>query len=159
MNFKNQEELKNHVERLKAFYNEFYTFLIVMAVSLLAWLLSRGYFWPLWIMVLWGGPLFFKASKLEIVDSSYYKLICSLREQLPFLRKSWEKEKLDELKSNLQGSEKPAAAKKAADPKKIAAKKAAVKKPAVKKVAAKKPAAKKATPKKAAAKKTTTKKK
>jgi len=157
MHFKNREDLKNHVERLKAFYNEFYSFLIVIAFSLLIWLLAGGgYFWPVWIMVLWGGPLFFKASKLEILDCSYYKLICSLRDQLPFLKKSWEHEKLAELQKSLNGSKKPVV--KEAPTKKAAIKKTVTTNPTAVKTVTQKAPAKKKSPAKSATKKAPTKK-
>ncbi len=158
MYFKTQDALKHHVERLKAFYNEFYSFLIVIAFSLLVWLLSDGgYFWPVWIIVLWGGPIFFKASKLEILDISYYKLLCSLRDQLPFLKKSWESEKLQELQKNLKESDKTIVDNKAqhvkAPIKKAAPKKMAVKKPVISKNVTQKAPTKKSSPAKSVTKK------
>lgn len=171
MIFKSREELKSHVEKLKAFYNEFYSFLIVSAFSLLIWLLSgAGYFWPIWLLVLWGGPLFFKASKLQILNKDYYKMICTFRDQLPFLKKSWEHDKMQELQRAMTGAQKEAAmpkvkkvaakatATKTPTPKKKVAKKAPSEKSptkttAVKKVPASKGKTKKATPNKKAAKK------
>lgn len=151
MNFKTKEELKNHVEKLKAFYNEFYSFLIVGAFSALIWLLAgAGYFWPVWILVLWGGPLFFKASKLEIVNKDYYKMVCSFRDQLPFLKKSWEHDKIQELQQTMSGVKKESATPiaKKAPAKKKATKTLTPKKAVVKKVASKKSPTKKAPVKK-----------
>ncbi len=153
MNFKTKEELKNHVEKLKAFYNEFYSFLIVGAFSILIWLLAgAGYFWPVWILVLWGGPLFFKASKLEIVSKDYYKAICSFRDQLPFLKRSWEHDKLQELQKTINNGAKKDA--KTPIVKKAATTPKATKTPAPKKTVTKKVPSKKSPTKKAAVKKT-----
>ncbi len=155
MHFKNQDDLKHYVERLKSFYNEFYCFLIVVASTLLIWFLSGGgYFWPVWIMVLWGMPLFFKSSKLGVLDGSYYKLFCSLRNQLPFLKKSWEEEKLHELQKSMNSktvnAQKTTA--KEAPAKKVTAKKIAAKKQTVSKAVTKKAPVKKKNPVKTAAK-------
>jgi hypothetical protein len=140
MHFKTQDDLKHHVERLKSFYNEFYCFLIAIAFTVLLWLLlGGGYFFPVWLIVIWGGSIFFKASKLEILDASYYKLLCSLRGQLPFLKKSWEHDKLQELQKSFQGKigekidAKPHGKATSAEEKKTPVKKATVKKSAVKK--------------------------
>ena len=153
MDFKNREELENHVKRLKAFYNEFYSFLVVMAFSLLVWLLSGGgYFWPVWILAFWGGPIFFKASKLGVLDETHYEKLCNLRDQLPFLKKGWEKDKMSELRSDSSAPAKKSAPQK---PKAAPAKKAAAKKPATKSAAVKSPAPKKAATTKATAKKKT----
>jgi Sec-independent protein translocase protein TatA len=172
MNFKNKEDLKNHVERLKAFYNEFYSFLIVSAFGMLIWLLAgAGYFWPIWVLVLWGGPLFFKASKLRIISEDYYKMICTFRDQLPFLKKSWEHDKMQELQKAMMGDQKETAtpkvkktvastkATKTLTPKKKVAKKAPSKKSPAKTAAVKKTPVTKGTTKKAAPKKKAPKKK
>lgn len=156
MHFKNQEDLKHHVERLKAFYNELYTFLITSAFSVLVWLLAgAGYFWPIWILVLWGGPLFLKASKLGIVNPDYHKLVTSFRDQLPFLKKSWEHEKLQELQRTLKEDHKAPVHKAATmpAPKKKAVSKKAAKTPSPNKVETTKAPAKKAMAKKATVKK------
>lgn len=163
--FKNEQEIKEHVRLLKNFFMGFYSYLAVVGGTFLIWMMSgAGYFWPIWIIVIWGASLFFKASKLEVIDGAYYSLLYSIRDRLPFLRPEWESQKLAELKkTSLTGSvdfgtkkpeakkttvkksvAKKPAAKKAAPAKKVStAKKSPAKKPAVKKPVAKKAPAKK----------------
>lgn len=150
MTSKTKSELEAHVERLKAFYNQFYSYLIVMVFCFLVWLLSgAGYIWPVWVALGWGIPLFLRASKLEVIDASYYRLAISIFENLPSFRHNLGKEKLDALEKQIKAAGKPVSKK--AAPKKEGAKstaKAAPKKTVTKKAPAKKAAPKKATPKK-----------
>ncbi len=141
--FKNEQEIKEYVCLLKNFYMGLYSYLAVVGGTFLVWIMSgAGYFWPIWIIVIWGTSLFFRASKLEVIDGSYYRLLYSIRDRLPFLKPDWEDQKQDELKkSSLTGSVDFGT-------EKTAAKKTAAKKPAVKKPVAKKPAAKKKVVKK-----------
>ena len=146
--FKNEQEIKEYVCLLKNFYMGFYSYLAIVGAMFLIWMMSgAGYFWPIWIIVIWGASLFFRASKLEVIDGAYYRLIYSIRDRLPFLKPGWEDQKQDELKkSSLAGSGDSGVTK-------APAKKTAVKKSAIKKPAAKKAPVKKATAKKPAAKK------
>tara|TARA_R110002050_G_scaffold847_4_gene5968 strand:+ start:53077 stop:53511 length:435 start_codon:yes stop_codon:yes gene_type:complete len=141
--FKNEQEIKEYVCLLKNFYMGLYSYLAVVGGTFLVWIMSgAGYFWPIWIIVIWGTSLFFRASKLEVIDGSYYRLLYSIRDRLPFLKPDWEDQKQDELKkSSLTGSVDFGT-------EKTTAKKTAAKKPAVKKPAAKKPVVKKTPTKK-----------
>jgi Sec-independent protein translocase protein TatA len=152
--FKNEQEIKEHVGLLKNFYMGFYSYLVVVGATFLIWMMSgAGYFWPIWIIVIWGAALLFKASKLEVIDGAYYRLLHSVRDRLPFLRPEWENQKFAEFKkSSLTGSvdfgskvtAAPSTKKKAAAVKKAPVKKtSAVKKTGVKKAPAKKTAAEK----------------
>lgn len=148
--FKNEQEIKEHVRLLKNFYMGFYSYLVVVGGTFLIWMMSgAGYFWPIWIIVIWGTSLFFKASKLEVVDNAYYRLLHSIRDRLPFLRPEWETQKFNELKKTSVtgsvdfGSKAPSSAQKKTPAKKSTAKKASPKKAPTKKTVAKKPATKK----------------
>lgn len=148
--FKNEQEIKEHVRLLKNFYMGFYSYLVVVGGTFLIWMMSgAGYFWPIWIIVIWGTSLFFKASKLEVIDNAYYRLLHSIRDRLPFLRPEWETQKFNELKKSSVtgsvdfGSKATSSAQKKTPAKKSTAKKASPKKAPTKKTVAKKPAAKK----------------
>ena len=152
---KNQKDVQSHVKKLKNFYGELSVFVLVITVSLIIWLLcGGGYFWPLWIALIWGVVILLKASKLGIVMPSLYEGAHSMREKLPFIRPQWEGEKAQEIMKKMGKSvadlakEEMKTSKAATKPKKAATKaKAAPKKKA-------KTSTKKAAPKKTAKKKT-----
>jgi len=164
---KNTQEIREYTRLLKNFYGELYSYVIVNGGLVLFWLFSgAGYFWPIWVIAIWGISLLIKASKLHIIDSFFYEQCHSLREKFLFLKKDWEEEKTRELVERLKRegvleeenkahaasktAPTPSAKPAAAAPKRVAIKKAAVKKsrPAAKKVPARKPVAKKTAPKK-----------
>jgi hypothetical protein len=149
--FKSEQEVKEHVRLLKNFYMGFYSYLAVVGGTFLIWMMSgAGYFWPIWIIVIWGTSLFFRASKLEVIDGAYYRLLYSIRDRLPFLKPEWEGQKFNELKkSSMAGS---GGTKSTPTP--AAKNKAPIKKTVTKKSPVKKAAATKKTP----TKKTTDKK-
>ncbi len=152
---KTTEDAKKYARLLKNFYGELYTYILTNAAIVFIWFafFGDGHFWPIWIILIWGASLVIKASKLHIVDHALYEECDKLRERFLFMKKDWEKRKVDQLVKRAkekglfdEAPKKPAAAK-------SVAKKAPVKKPAVKKAPAKKPAAKKPATKKAPAKK------
>lgn len=183
-NLKTKEDVQEYARLLKNFYGELYTYIIVNCGLVLIWLFSgAGYFWPIWPIGVWGISLLIKASKLRVIDSSFYDHCHSVRERVVFLKKDWEEEKVSDLLKQAKAkgilkdegevnqikrdlnhptdSEKAASKKAAASTpvvKKTSPKKTAVKKPAAKKVVIKKSAVKKVATKKAAAKKPTPKK-
>lgn len=136
---KSEKEVQSHVKKLKNFYGELSVFVLVITVSLIIWLLcGGGYFWPLWIALIWGVVILLKASKLGIIMPSLYEGAHDLREKLPFIRPQWEGEKTQEImkklgknvasmaKEELKVTKKPTKAKKATTSK---AKKAPATKP------------------------------
>ena len=155
---KNEKDVQSHVKRLKNFYGELSVFVLVITVSLIVWLLcGGGYFWPLWIVLIWGTVILLKASKLGIVMPSLYEGAHNLREKLPFIRPQWEGEKTQEIMKKMGKSisdiaheelklSKGSTTKKKAATKKAPAKKASTSKATAKK--AKKPAKKKVVKKK-----------
>lgn len=152
--FSSERDVQSHVKKLKNFYGELSVFILVITVSLIIWLLcGGGYFWPLWIGLIWGVVLLLKASKLKIIAPTLYEGAHSLREKLPFIRPQWEGEKTKEImkkigqnvsdmaKEELKSTKK---ATKSAPAKRKSAKKASAKpEKAGKKTPTKKPAAKK----------------
>ena len=141
---KNEKDVHGYVRYLKNFYGELSVYILVITISLIVWLLmGGGYFWPLWIILIWGIVLLLKASRLHVINPFLYEGAHKLREKLPFIRPQWQEEKIQEILKKMgrslsemagpmpKSSSKPAA-------KKPAAKKAPAKKPAAKKTAARK---------------------
>ena len=82
---KSEKDVQSHVKKLKNFYGELSVFVLA------------GYFWPLWIALIWGVILLLKASKLGIIAPNLYEGAHQLREKLPFIRPQWEGEKAQEI--------------------------------------------------------------
>lgn len=123
MELKTKQDVEKHVIALKNFYGELTFYIATIALCSLFWLFKDGVgaeFWPKWIVFMWGISLFIKASKLHIIDFSIYKLLNEVRSKLPFLHKSWEAEKVNEIivahkiKGETPESKKAPAAKKTA---------------------------------------------
>lgn len=149
-----EKDVQSHVRRLKNFYGELSVFILVITVSLIIWLLcGGGYFWPLWIGLIWGVVLLLKASKLKIIAPTLYEGAHTLREKLPFIRPQWESEKAKEIMKKI-GQNVSDMAKEELKPTKKSVKKQAVQRTATNKAAAKpKKIVKKSLTKKAASKK------
>ncbi len=95
---KNKSGVEEYACLLKNFYGELCSYAIVNAGLVLIWLLTgAGYFWPIWPIVVWGISLLIKASKLEIIDHSFYEQCDTLREKFLFLKKDWEEEKIQQI--------------------------------------------------------------
>lgn len=155
-NIRSKEDLEHYARLLKNFYGELYAFLLLNAGFILVWLLSgAGYFWPIWPIGIWGIILLIKASKLNIIDSSFYEHCHAFRERVLFMKKDWEEQKVKELLQRAKESgmiDKNVATEEKAKPKKAPTTKPKAS-PKTTKPAAKKAAPKKAVPKKAAPKK------
>ncbi len=174
--FKNQEDAVAYVKELSGFYKQVAIYVMSNVLFILYWLLAgEGYFWPIWVILGWGTPLFFVAVDLQILPKSIQKTMNSILEALPlpFLRPEWEKDQLDRILKKKSGHNsqeslvltktmaEKAVVKKASVPakksgtavKKEKATPALPKAPAKPKAAPKKAPAKKAAPKKAAPKK------
>ena len=97
-NIRTKEDVREYARLLKNFYGELYTYIIVNGGLVLVWLFSgAGYFWPIWPIGIWGISLLIKASKLQVIDSSFYKHCHAVRERVVFLKKDWEEQKVNEL--------------------------------------------------------------
>jgi len=95
---KNEKEVHHYVKFLKNFYGELSVYVLSVTVSLIVWLLcGGGYFWPLWLILIWGVILALKASRLRIITPALYHGAHKLRENLPFIRPQWEGEKTQEI--------------------------------------------------------------
>lgn len=129
---RNEHDVQKYVTSLKNFYGELSSYILVVTISLIVWLLSGGgYFWPIWVILIWGIVLFLKASKLHIINPTYYAKSHDLREKLPFIKEEWSQQKAQEIlkKLNLSGAKASSTPK----PKKSTAKRSIRKKTSVKK--------------------------
>jgi len=98
--FTNQEDAAAYVKELSGFYKQLSLYVIVNIFFIVYWLLSgEEYFWPLWVILGWGTPLFFVAVDLQILPKSLQKTMNSLLESLPlpFLKPEWETDQLNRL--------------------------------------------------------------
>lgn len=96
--FKNEKDVHGYVRYLKNFYGELSVYILVVTISLIVWLLmGGGYFWPLWIILIWGVVLLLKASRLHVVNPFLYETAHKFREKLPFIRPQWQEEKVHEI--------------------------------------------------------------
>ena len=94
----NEQDIKSYVKYLKNFYGELSVYILVITISLIIWLLmGGGYFWPLWIILIWGIVLLLKASRLRVVSPMLYEAAHRFREKLPFIRPQWQEEKVQEI--------------------------------------------------------------
>lgn len=130
---RNEHDVQRYVTSLKNFYGELSSYILVVTISLIVWLLSGGgYFWPIWVILIWGIVLFLKASKLHIISPAYYAKSHDLREKLPFIKEEWSQQKAQEIlkKLNISGvkSASSSHASKKNGMKKVTGKKAVVKK-------------------------------
>ncbi|MFN7662239.1 MAG: 2TM domain-containing protein [Alphaproteobacteria bacterium] len=99
---KNEKDVQGYVRYLKNFYGEFSLYILVITLSLIVWLLmGGGYFWPLWIILIWGVILLLKASRLHIINPFIYQSAHGFREKLPFIRPEWQEEKAQEILKKL----------------------------------------------------------
>jgi hypothetical protein len=141
---KNEKDVHGYVRYLKNFYGELSVYILVITVSLIIWLLmGGGYFWPLWIILIWGIVLLLKASRLHVINPFFYETAHRFREKLPFIRPQWQEEKVHEILKKMGRSLSemagPAPKPSVKSTTKKPAKKATVKKSATKKTAKKKP--------------------
>jgi hypothetical protein len=103
---RNEHDVQKYVSNLKNFYGELSSYILVVTISLIVWLLSGGgYFWPIWVILIWGIVLFLKASRLHIISPIYYSKSHDLREKLPFIKEEWSQQKAQEIlkKLNISG--------------------------------------------------------
>jgi hypothetical protein len=99
---RNEHDVQKYVSSLKNFYGELSSYILVVTISLIVWLLSGGgYFWPIWVILIWGIVLFLKASKLHIISPLYYSKSHDLREKLPFIKEEWSQQKAQEILKKL----------------------------------------------------------
>jgi hypothetical protein len=104
----NERDFQDYARLLKNFYGEFQSYVIINGVFVLVWLLADGgYFWPVWPIVIWGISLFLKASKLGVIDTTFYAQCHAFRERMPFFKPGWEEQKVEELiqKARMAGRE------------------------------------------------------
>lgn len=100
---KTEHDVQAYTRLLKNFYGELYSYVIMNGGFVLVWLFGgAGYFWPIWIIVIWGISLLIKASKLHIIDSFFYEQCHAVRERVLFFKKDWEEEKTREIVKKLQ---------------------------------------------------------
>lgn len=100
---KTEHDVQTYTRLLKNFYGELYSYVIMNGGFVLVWLFGgAGYFWPIWIIVIWGISLLIKASKLHIIDSFFYEQCHAVRERVLFFKKDWEEEKTREIVKKLQ---------------------------------------------------------
>ncbi|MBS0185161.1 MAG: 2TM domain-containing protein [Proteobacteria bacterium] len=98
--FTNQEDAVAYVKELSGFYKQVSLYVIVNIFFIVYWLLSgEDYFWPIWVILGWGTPLFFVAVDLQILPKSIQKTMNSILEALPlpFLKPEWETDQLNRL--------------------------------------------------------------
>ncbi len=99
---RNEHDVQKYVSSLKNFYGELSSYILVVTISLIIWLISGGgYFWPIWVILIWGIVLFLKASKLHIINPCYYAKSHDLREKLPFIKEEWSQQKAQEILKKL----------------------------------------------------------
>jgi hypothetical protein len=99
---RNEHDVQKYVASLKNFYGELSSYILVVTISLIVWLLSGGgYFWPIWVILIWGIVLFLKASKLHIISPAYYSKSHDFREKLPFIKEEWSQQKAQEILKKL----------------------------------------------------------
>lgn len=96
--FTNEHEIRLHVKVLKSFYEEFCFYALICLGLVLAWLFQGGgQFWPIWMIAIWGVPLFLKASRIGVISESFYNIFNNLRHMLPIFRPEWEEQKVEQL--------------------------------------------------------------
>jgi|SaaInlV_200m_DNA_6_1039755.scaffolds.fasta_scaffold15217_3 hypothetical protein len=159
-----EEKAKQHVKRLAVFYKEMTIYVAANLLFILIWLLSgAGYFWPIWVILGWGIPLFLQALYLNLLPSTVQENFRSAMDFFPYFKPEWEAQEVAKYmkkSGSVASNPGPARSSAAAKP---AVKKAAVKKSPAKKTSTKKKAStakkrtstakKKASPKKAASSK------
>ncbi len=145
---KTENDVRAYVHRLGHFYRQLALYAIVNAGLILVWLLSgEGYFWPIWVIIAWGIPLFIQAIDLKLPPKPIQDVVCTIMHALPFMKSGWEDEQVDRILKSKKGgkTEEPVSSKAsvaaASKPAEKKAQPSAPKKAAPKKPVAKKPAA------------------
>ena len=95
---KNQEEVKEYSNQLMSFYKQLGIYVIVNSLFILYWFFAgESYFWPIWVILGWGTPLFFVALDLEILPAPIQKTVSSIVHvlPLPFLKPKWQAKQVD----------------------------------------------------------------
>lgn len=96
--FKHEEDVRAYVKKLGNFYKQLAIYGLVNVGMILIWLLSgEGYFWPIWVILGWGIPLFFVAVDLHLLPKGVQDVMNSFMETLPFLRPEWESEQVNHI--------------------------------------------------------------
>lgn len=101
---KTDEHVRGYVRRLGHFYRQITLYALVNIGLILVWLLSgEGYFWPIWVIIAWGIPLFIQAIELKLTPKPLQDVVCSFMHKLPFMKSGWEEEQVDRILKQKQG--------------------------------------------------------
>lgn len=101
---KTEDDVRAYVHRLGHFYRQLALYGIVNAGLILVWLLSgEGYFWPIWVIIAWGIPLFIQAIDLKLPPKPVQDVVCSIMHALPFMKSGWEDEQVARILKSKKG--------------------------------------------------------
>lgn len=95
---KSEEQLREQVRNLKAFYTNLVIYGGVSAACILVWIMTGGYFWPIWPIVAFVIMSLIQGIKLGTLPM--------LEDIFPFLSPDWEQKQVECMKDS---KEKPRA--------------------------------------------------
>lgn len=90
----NDQEIQQRVISLRAFYMRTIRYIGLNFVGILIWMLSGGgYFWPIWVIVLWGLDIAYEANKLDLFQNKQH-----YQKKLADITSKWEEKQINQLK-------------------------------------------------------------
>jgi hypothetical protein len=94
--FANKDEhvVRQYVRELKLFYNELIVSGVVFFISLLAWMVTGGAFWPLWVLLALAIKILLRAISIGNISLADFGCFCKWAS---FLRPEWEDEQVEKL--------------------------------------------------------------
>lgn len=86
----NENQVREHVHKLRRFYTDVLVYTIVNIGLILIWLVSGGgTFWPIWVIIGWGIGLGIHAFSLGLIPQ--------MNAMVPFMTAEWEDQEVRRL--------------------------------------------------------------
>src|SRR5438034_915675 len=86
----NENQVREHVHKLRRFYTDVLIYVIVNIGLVLIWAISgAGYFWPIWVIIGWGIGLGVHAFSLGLIPQ--------MNAMVPFMTAEWEDQEVRRL--------------------------------------------------------------
>ena len=86
----NENQVREHVHKLRRFYTDVLVYTIVNIGLILIWLVSGGgAFWPIWVIIGWGIGLGIHAFSLGLIPQ--------MNAMVPFMTAEWEDQEVRRL--------------------------------------------------------------
>lgn len=86
----NEEQVREHVHKLRRFYTDVLIYIVVNIGLILVWAISGGgYFWPIWVIIGWGIGLGVHAFSLGLIPQ--------MNAMVPFMTAEWEDQEVRRL--------------------------------------------------------------